>query len=73
MLANLPAGSGQAFSRLQVTEHEVVEDEAVEDGDALVIRGQNGAVHTARVLGIEPAARLAGITWTCIGSAPKAG
>jgi len=39
-LANLQAGFGQAFSGLQVTEHEVVED-----GDALVIRGQNSGVH----------------------------
>ena len=56
-LANLPAGSGQAFSGLQVTEHEAVEKEAVEDGDALVIRGQNSAVHTGRFLGIEPTGR----------------
>jgi hypothetical protein len=45
----------------------------VEDGDALVIRSQHSAVHTARVLGIEPAARLTGITWTCTSSAPNAG
>jgi hypothetical protein len=37
-LANLQAGFGQAFSGLQVTGHEVVED-----GDALVIRGENTA------------------------------
>jgi SnoaL-like polyketide cyclase len=39
--------AGQA--NLQVTEHEVVED-----GDALVIRGQNSAVHTGAFLGIGP-------------------
>lgn len=38
-LANLRAGFGQAFSGLCITEHEVVED-----GDALVIRGQNTGV-----------------------------
>jgi predicted ester cyclase len=34
-----------------------VEDEVVKDGDALVIRGQNSAVHTGRFLGIEPTGR----------------
>ena len=55
-LANLQAGFGQAFSGLQVAEHEVVED-----GDALVIRGQNSAVHTGRFLGIEPTGRR--VSW----------
>ena len=44
------------FSVLQVTEHEVVED-----GDALVIRGQNSAVHSGRFLGIEPTGRR--VSW----------
>ena len=52
-LANLQAGFGQAFSGLQVTEYELIED-----GDALVIRGQNSGVHTGRLLGIEPIGRL---------------
>src|SRR6266849_7860084 len=39
-----------------VTEHEVVED-----GDALVVRGENTAVHTARFLGIEPTGRC--VSW----------
>jgi predicted ester cyclase len=30
-----------------------VDDEVVKDGDALVIQGQNSAVHTGRFLGIE--------------------
>jgi predicted ester cyclase len=51
-LANLQAGLGHAFSGLRITEHEVVED-----GDALVIRGQNSAVHTGAFLGIEPTGR----------------
>ncbi|GEM_PF-832326 len=48
-LANLQAGFGRAFSDLHVTEHEVVED-----GDALVIRGETSGVHTGAFLGIEP-------------------
>ena len=55
-LANLQAGFGQAFSDLHVTEHEVIED-----GDALVIRGENSAVHTGRFLGIEPTGRR--VSW----------
>jgi predicted ester cyclase len=42
----------QAFSGLQITEHEVVED-----GHALVIRGQNSAVRTGVFLGIDPVGR----------------
>jgi predicted ester cyclase len=56
-LANLQAGFGQAFSDLEVTEHEVVED----GGDALVIRGQSSAVHTGRFLGVEPTGRR--VSW----------
>lgn len=52
-LANLQAGFGQAFPGLQVTEHEMVED-----GDALVIRGQNSG---APSLGIEPTGRR--VSW----------
>src|SRR5262245_26855248 len=48
-LANLQAGFGRAFSDLQATEHDVIED-----GDALVIRGENSATHTGWFLGIEP-------------------
>jgi predicted ester cyclase len=55
-LANLQAGFGQAFSGPQVTELEVVED-----GDALVIRGQGSAVHTGAFLGIEPTGRR--VSW----------
>ena len=55
-LANLQAGFGQAFSDLQITEQEVVED-----GDALVIRGQNSGVPTGRFLGIEPTGRR--VSW----------
>jgi predicted ester cyclase len=33
----------------------------VEDGDALVIRGQNSAVHTGRFLGVEPTGRR--VSW----------
>ena len=55
-LANLQAGFGQAFSDLHVTEHEVIED-----GDALVIRGENSGVHTGRFLGIEPTGRR--VSW----------
>ena len=55
-LANLEAGFGQAFSGLQATEHEVVEDR-----DALVIRGQNTAVHTGVFLGVAPTGRR--VSW----------
>ncbi len=55
-LANLQAGFGQAFSGLQVTEYEVIED-----GDTLVIRGQNSAMHTGRFPGIEPTGRR--VSW----------
>jgi len=55
-LANLQAGFGQAFSGLQVTEHEVIED-----GDALVIRGENSGTHTGWFLGIEPTGRR--VSW----------
>jgi predicted ester cyclase len=48
-LANLQAGFGQAFSDLEITEHDLIED-----GDALVVRGENRAVHTGRFLGVEP-------------------
>lgn len=50
----LQAGLGQAFSGLQASEHEVVED-----GDALVLRGQDSGVHTGWFLGIEPTGRRA--------------
>jgi hypothetical protein len=33
----------------------------VEDGDALVIRGQNSGVHTGRFLGVEPTGRR--VSW----------
>ena len=55
-LANLQAGFGQAFSGLQVTEHEVIED-----GDALVIRGENSGTHTGWFLGIGPTGRR--VSW----------
>ena len=55
-LANLQAGFGQAFSDLQVTEHDVIED-----GDALVIRGENSGVHTGPFLGVEPTGRR--VSW----------
>src|SRR5215469_13354755 len=55
-LANLQAGFGRAFSELQITEHEVIED-----GAALVIRGENSAVHTGPFLGIEPTGRR--VSW----------
>jgi predicted ester cyclase len=51
-LANLQAGFGRAFSDLQITEHDVIED-----GDTLVIRGENSAVHTGPFLGVEPTGR----------------
>src|SRR5262249_47665279 len=51
-LANLQAGFGQAFSDLEITEHEVIED-----GDALVIRGENSGVHSGHFLGIDPTGR----------------
>ena len=51
-LGNLQGGFGQAFTGLRITQHEVVED-----GDALVIRRQNSAVHTGAFLGIEPTGR----------------
>jgi predicted ester cyclase len=55
-LANLQAGFGQAFSDLDSTEHDLVED-----GDALVIRGENSGVHTGRFLGVEPTGKR--ISW----------
>ena len=55
-LANLQAGFGQAFSDLQATEHDVIED-----GDALVIRGENSGVHTGPFLGVEPTGRR--VSW----------
>ena len=55
-LANLQAGFGRAFSGLQVTEHEVIED-----GDALVIRGENSGTHTGWFLGIGPTGRR--VSW----------
>ena len=55
-LANRQAGFGQAFSHLRITEHEVVED-----GDALVIRGENSGMNTGRFLGIEPTGRR--VSW----------
>ena len=55
-LANLQAGFGQAFSELEITEHDLVED-----GDALVIRGENTGVHTGRFLGVEPTGRR--VSW----------
>src|SRR5258706_527889 len=64
-LANLQAGFGQAFSDLRVTEHEVVED-----GDALVVRGENTAVHTGRFLGIEPTGKC--VSWENLWSLPVA-
>jgi predicted ester cyclase len=48
-LANLQAGFGQAFGDLESTEHDLIED-----GDTLVIRGENSAVHTGQFLGVEP-------------------
>ena len=55
-LANLQAGFGQAFSDLRATEYDVIEG-----GDALVIRGENSAVHTGWFLGIEPTGRR--VSW----------
>jgi predicted ester cyclase len=63
------AGFGQAFSDLQATGHDVIED-----GDALVIRGENSAVHTCPFLGIDPTGRrVRWVTSTCTGHAPTAG
>ena len=55
-LANLQAGFGQAFSDLESSEHDLVED-----GDALVVRGENRAVHTGRFLGVEPTGKR--VSW----------
>jgi predicted ester cyclase len=55
-LANLQAGVFRAFSDLQTVEHE-----ALEDGDAVVIRGQNTAVHTGPFLGVPPTGKT--VTW----------
>jgi len=55
-LANLQAGFGQAFSGLQVTEHEVIEH-----GDVLVIRGETSGTHTGWFLGIDPTGRR--VSW----------
>ena len=55
-LANLQAGFGQAFSELEVTEHDLVED-----GDTLVIRGENTGVHSGRFLGVEPTGKR--VSW----------
>lgn len=55
-LANLQAGFGRAFSDLRVVEHEFVED-----GNALVIRGENTGVHTGPFLGVEPTGKR--VSW----------
>jgi predicted ester cyclase len=55
-LANLQAGFMRGFSDLETVEHEVVED-----GDALVIRGQNTGVHTGPFLGVPPTGKT--VTW----------
>src|SRR5262249_5507 len=46
--ANFAAGIAQAFSNLQPEELD-----AIEQGNALVIRGKNTAVHSGRFLGVE--------------------
>ena len=55
-LANLQAGFGQAFSNLESTEHDVVEE-----GDTLVIRAENTGLHTGRFLDLEPTGRR--VSW----------
>ena len=55
-LANLQAGFGQAFSDLASTEHDLIED-----GDTLIIRGENSGVHAGRFLGVEPTGRR--VSW----------
>jgi predicted ester cyclase len=54
-VANLRAGFGPAFSDVRAVEHEVVED-----GNALVIRGENTGVHTGPFLGVEPTGKRVG-------------
>lgn len=55
-LANLQAGFGQAFSDLASTEHDLIED-----GDTVMIRGENSGVHAGRFLSVEPTGRR--VSW----------
>src|SRR5262249_21654039 len=54
--ANFAAGIAQAFSNLQPEELDVIEQ-----GNALVIRGKNTAVHSGRFLEVEATGKR--VTW----------